>query len=125
MLSNAISGQCNLLTGREILYHIASRVALFRTDCDHKRDLHFVGLANLVTDALAREIDSHRDILSTKVLREAHCMHRGLRLNDAYHELGSGRVRGQEIVGLEKIASRDVAHRETDGRNRSAAEHAQ
>src|SRR5207244_787846 len=104
MLSDSIGGKGHLGSRCEIFYHVAALEALLSADCNHEWDFHFVGLTNLIADALSRKIDGDRNVFPSQALRELHGMRRCLLVDDSNHELRRRRVLRYEVVRLEKIS---------------------
>src|SRR3989344_9382284 len=102
---------------REIFYGIAACVALFGAHGDDEGDFHLIRLADLIADPLAGEVDRYRHILSAEILRELYGVSGGVLFDDADHELGRGRVFGHQVVALEEMARRNIAHAEANRRN--------
>src|SRR3989338_10768186 len=112
MLTDTVGGECYLRAGREVFHDVAAAFPLVRPHRDDEGYLHFIRLADLVADPLAREINCDGHVLPPQVLRELYRVTARLGLDNGDHELGRRRVARQKIVSLKKIMRRHVARSE-------------
>src|SRR3989338_1583362 len=117
MFCDPVRGERYLGATREILYCIAAAFALFGADGDDERNMHFVGLAHLIADTLSGKIHCDGHVLSPQILGELYSMISRFLIDDGYHQLRCGSIRGEEIMRFEEVACGDVSHTKSHGGN--------